>query len=321
MFSFNKHSLEDPVEIALWVNKETKQKAPIYADQDYDPLKHEGGGEIHKKGIKRYTRSQAFNKFKIDNLEDEEIQIVPHIVPGQRLSYYIAGMAGAGKSRKLAEITETYIRMTGKPVYVFCETDIRDDRAYNKIIDKVQQVVMDDDFFNEDLNINTFDMDNSLCIFDDVDAIVDKKKFQKLKDLQISILKLGRKREIDIIIVSHVFCDGMKTKVFLSECSNFIIFPSGASARSIRYGLVQYSTLDDEQVEYLLNHAGKWLLVRRTNPPYVITPNQVINIKEIPREDKKTKRDREKKGSESTMTSKDLIDAYEAGRKTRGRKK
>ena len=159
-----------------------------------------------------------------EDLEEEGMVYCPDLIPlyGERLSYFIAGPPGCGKSTTIAEILHFF---PNQPKYLFTDLD-EDDRAFNMI--QFRKVKMETAIL-ETITLDKLTKDGDCwCVFDDVDKIRDPKKAKIVLSLMDNILANGRSHggyNINIIITSHSLSDYKRTKYAIENCNYWVIFP------------------------------------------------------------------------------------------------
>lgn len=179
---------------------------------------------------RRSTRANLLLVSPSEEVYEDEFEANPVIpiedaipVYGERLSYFIAGPPGCGKSTTISEILSYF---PDQPKYLF--TDIEEkDRAFRGI--DFRKVKMDPTIL-QSITLDKLTKDGTCwCVFDDVDKIRDPKKSKILLALMDNILANGRshgKHAINIIVTSHSLADYKRTKYSIENCDYWVIFPS-----------------------------------------------------------------------------------------------
>lgn len=157
-------------------------------------------------------------------LEEQQVIPITGAIPvyGERLSFFIAGPPGCGKSTTIRDIL---LFFPDQPKYLF--TDIEEeDRAFSGI--KFRRVKMQTEIL-EQITLEKLTADGDCwCVFDDVDKIRDARKSKVLLSLMDNILANGRshgKQTINIIITSHSLSDYKRTKYAIENCNYWVFFP------------------------------------------------------------------------------------------------
>jgi hypothetical protein len=84
------------------------------------------------------------------------------------------------------------------------------------------------------------------------------------------LLRLGRQNNIYMIITAHLSTDYQKTRVILSECHKFIVFPDKGNWTSIQRLLNVYVGLDTQTVALIKRLPSRWVLIHRNYPQYLV---------------------------------------------------
>jgi hypothetical protein len=119
-------------------------------------------------------------------------------------------------------------------------------------------------------NIPLEDFENSLVIFDDTEAIPNKKLKAKVYGIMNIILTMGRQKNVDCISVNHNACEGIQTKTMLNESHAIIFFPSSLSDKNIKYLTENYTGLKKHQVEKIMNSKSRHITVLKKHPRIVL---------------------------------------------------
>lgn len=182
---------------------------------------------MQRRSIRRSTAIVAVNSIgdvvKKDELLRDKIVYVDEAIPiyGERLSFFIAGPPGCGKSTTAAQILSLF---PSKPIYLFSE--VKEDRAFEGL--KINRMKMEIDLIKE-LNVDIIAKESDCwVVFDDIDQITDTALSTALCKLMDNLIANGRSHgghNINIIATSHSLCDYKKTKYTIENCSYWVIFP------------------------------------------------------------------------------------------------
>jgi hypothetical protein len=172
-------------------------------------------------------------KTSYDNIKltgDEKFQIIPN-PETERQIFYITGRSGSGKSYFTLNYCIEYKKMYPKRnVYLF--SALSEDKTLDKF-KELKRIKLTEEFCNEDFTSQDFK--DSLDLFDDTDVISDKKIRNKVNALMDNILQIGRHYNTSCVLCTHSACNGMHTKIVLSEAHSITLFPLGLGNRSIKY--------------------------------------------------------------------------------------
>lgn len=190
---------------------------------------------------------------------------IPNLIPiyGERLSYFIAGPPGCGKSTTIAEILYQF---PSQIKYLF--TDLEEaDKAFRGI--DFRKVKMETDIL-ETITLEKLTKDGDCwCVFDDVDKIRDPKKQKVLLSLMDNILANGRSHggyNINCIITSHSLSDYKRTKYAIENCNYWVIFPS-KTMRTQTLSLLKKNGFESLPIE-----KQDRVFIHRSSPHFIVTP-------------------------------------------------
>jgi hypothetical protein len=204
---------------------------------------------------------------KIDLKKDS---LSPILNPDERTVAYIAGPAGSGKTTMAVTLAESFKKLFPKrPIYLFSRTDYRKDPAYKKL--KVNQIKLDDSLVTDPIDLTEIE-EGSLIMFDDTNTLMDRKVKEAVDALICSIMEVGRKLSLYLILTSHLINpnDRKFGRTCLNEMQQLTVFPSSGSAYQIRYCLKQYYGLDNKQIEAILKLPSRWVTISKTYPMCVL---------------------------------------------------
>lgn len=207
----------------------------------------------------------------MDTLEAHGTIYIPDLIPfyGERLSYFIAGPPGCGKSTTVYDILKFFPE---QPKYLFTDLD-EPDRAFKGMY--MRKVKMQTEVI-ENITLEKLTKDGDCwCVFDDVDKIRDPKKNKVLHALMDNILANGRSHggyNINCIITSHSLSDYKRTKYVIENCNYWVIFPKKTMKNQImtllkKNGFDSLPINDEERV-----------FIHRSAPNFVITPSFITLI-------------------------------------------
>jgi hypothetical protein len=234
------------------------------------------GGKYDKKTIKLITD-------KVDNDRDSVLFEGAEIVPmpskdkEKRSVFYIAGMSGSGKSYLSGNIIKEYRRLFPKNnIFIFSRLD------EDKLLDHsdTKRVILDDDFLENPININdTDELDNSLCIFDDIETIPEKKMRDMVYKLRDDLLICGRHKFITMIVTCHQICNYKETRLLLLEATHVAFFTTSGGTFHINRFLKEYAGLSKDQITKIYNLNSRWCLISKSFPMYAMYTNGCYIIK------------------------------------------
>ena len=235
------------------INGGSYDKQKIYLAIDEDDQ------EKVKKGFQKLNLKKVGGKFEIVPNEDAEREIG-----------YICGQSGSGKSYFVSMYVDKYKKRFKKnKIYLFSE--VHDDEKLNKF--NPIKIKLDSELINDELDYKDFD--NSLVIFDDVDAIKDKKIKDEVYKILNSILKMGRHTNTSVLITNHNASEREKTKNIFCESHFICYFPFGGSQKQLKYMLESHADLDKKDIAYNKTLKSRWVCVKKNYPTHTITEKEI----------------------------------------------
>ena len=185
---------------------------------------------------------KEFRQLKIAN--DSKFQHIPDTTK-ERSIFYITGPSGSGKSTYTRKYLEQYKKkFKNRPVYLF--SSLPTDESLDKIKPKRFKL---NEALHED-PIKVAELAESMCIFDDIDVISNKKIREAVYDILNQILEIGRHYKIDCICTNHLPTNGKETRRILNEAHTITYFPHSAGGK-IKYLFEEYVGLDKKQMAYI----------------------------------------------------------------------
>jgi hypothetical protein len=178
---------------------------------------------------------------------------------------YISAPSGAGKSTWCGKYIGEFLKMfKDDELYVF--STIEED----KVLDKHDpiRITLDDSIIDDP--ICPEEIENSLCIFDDIDTIRNLKVRQSICGLRDWLLEQGRHFNVRMLSTSHILMNYKKTQRLLNEATAVVFFPKASSAYHIKRYLKVYAGLDVKQIRKIMNLPSRWVALYRTYPMYVM---------------------------------------------------
>ena len=198
-----------------------------------------------------------FKHLKIAN--ESKFQQVPDTTT-ERQILYITGPSGSGKSTYTRMFLEEYKRKyKDREIYLF--SSLKEDESLDKI--KPKRFKIDDSLWKDPLNAE--ELKESVCNFDDIDVITDKKIKEAVYKIMDNVLEIGRHFKITAVITNHLPTNGLFTRRILNEAHCYIFFPHSAGGK-IRYLLQEYLDIDKKMVSYFKNANSRWCCIFKNFP-------------------------------------------------------
>jgi hypothetical protein len=204
-------------------------------------------------------------------LSTGSFQVIPSEEDSQRECILATGPSGSGKSHWTGEYIKYYHKMNPKNlVYIFSKKI--EDPAYDGF-PFVKRVILDEDFV--DTPVDTKDLADSLCIFDDIESIKEKKIKDTVYKLKDNITLTGRSDNIYVVICSHIAMNYKLTRDDLNESTAIVIFKNSSRHHS-KILLEKYCGLDKYQIHKILNLSSRWMFINKNIPRYCISDHEAF---------------------------------------------
>lgn len=191
--------------------------------------------------------------------------------PGsERASFYIPGKSNSGKTTWIADYILDYLDQYPKNEILLFTGIPKEEPAFEAFKDKVK--IMDLEQFRDDPNIANEDMrdlQDTLCIFDDVNSLPDLKTKKAIIALRDMILQGGRHFNITCMCTSHNALDRNLTIYPIKESDKYVVFPSRNKPQT-RALLTKYGELTKENLDKLMSLNTRWVEINLDSPPFVI---------------------------------------------------
>jgi GTPase SAR1 family protein len=214
---------------------------------------------------------------ELKKLTKKYLEIPPELgkiepIPMQESSRIgVFGPAGVGKSTWISNFIKKYLEYyKDNKVYVFSPK--LDDPAFKKI-KNLHYVKLDDSLVKDPLDVSEFK--DSICLFDDIESITDKKLNNAVRVFRDQCYEIGRApTNITTIAVHHVILANDRTKIILNESDQVVVFPKSNFA-AISNLAKRYYGFTKDQLEYLRDVPSRWAVIKRSYPTTIISENAV----------------------------------------------
>jgi len=214
---------------------------------------------------------------ELGKLEKKYLEIPPEFgkiepIPMQESSRIgVFGPAGVGKSTWISNFFKKYLEYyKDNKIYIFSPKI--DDPAFKKI-KNLSYVKLDDSLIKDPLDVSEFK--DSICCFDDIESITDKKLNNAVRVFRDQCYEIGRApTNITTIAVHHVILANDRTKIILNESDQVVLFPK-SNFSAISNLCKRYYGFTKDQLEYLRDVPSRWAVVKRSYPTTIITENAV----------------------------------------------
>ena len=256
-------------------------KRKFYANQDLK--RHQAKScyvfkNYKKENKNKYSPGSMFNEFIV---EDGILQQLPN--QNDRDILYICGPTGCGKSHYTRKYLEEFNEMyPDKDVFLFSRLD-KDTQL--DTLPELRRIIVNNELVENPIDCKK-ELMNSVCVFDDIDSIQDKKTSISTNKLVDDILLTGRDQEksgddIFVIYTSHQIVDFQRTRNILNECSHIILFPQSSGIYQITKALKMYFGFNQRQINKILKEPSRWVCIHHKYPNYILTQNKCYLLNNI----------------------------------------
>jgi hypothetical protein len=194
-----------------------------------------------------------------------QIQLVPN--GKHRECHIIFGPSGSGKSYWANNYMKEYKRKFKKrAIYLISpkdEDDSLDERYINRLKMKAKNWIEDP--------IPLEELEDSLVVFDDCEAIGDREVKMAVDKLKDGILLQGRSKNISCIIICHMLMNYKETRIQNSESHTLTFFPSAGSTYQLREFLSKHCGLSKAQIDEILKMPSRHVTLHKCYPMWLMT--------------------------------------------------
>ena len=229
---------------------------------------------------KAKEQASTFTEFKIPDNKEEHLELSFPLAKGERLVMFVVGRNGCGKSTFIQKLLTNYLKVYKNRKILLFSTQEYDDKLDKVFKDKINRVDLGEEFINSPFSLD--EIRNTICIFDDVDSIRDKKLKEALFKLRDDILKNGRSHtgdrneDIDIIITNHDVLGGHDTATMIRESFFYVVFPKGSTSHAINTICKKYAGLKNDHIKRIINNPARCVVIHNTHPGFVLTEKEIF---------------------------------------------
>lgn len=208
------------------------------------------------------------NSKKNFEYKDKDVMVMPTLTKEREL-LYIFGVSGSGKSYFTKMYAKLYKKIN-KRNEIFVISCVDNDPSFEGM--KYTHIPLDAEIL-DNVDLNTFQ--DSLVIFDDCDTPKDKPLMKIVDALKDDIAQRGRHHNISAIFTTHMACNFLRTRVLLSECDKFVIFPGSGGVKQQEYMVVNYGGMDKSFFKTIKDLKSRWVCFNVRYPNYIVYQNGV----------------------------------------------
>lgn len=201
---------------------------------------------------------------------EEKFQPIPN-TKKERTIHYITGRSGSGKSTYAFNFLKEYKKKyKDNPIYLFSR--LGEDSSIDKI--EPLRVNLGENLLEEP--IDTQELKNSCCIFDDIDTLNDKDIKKVVENIRDDILETGRHHNITCLITNHLATgNGRDLRRTLNESQYMVFFPQNWD-RGLKYLIDNYMGIDKKQFKKIKASKSRWCCFHKDYPNAVILEKEIF---------------------------------------------
>jgi dimeric dUTPase (all-alpha-NTP-PPase superfamily) len=208
---------------------------------------------------------KSFDKLEVT---DGIFQVLPN-KKSERDVGMIVGASGSGKSYWTKQWVKEYKKQyKDRPIFLF--SSLLEDKSLDEI--EPQRMKIDDSLLTDPIEAD--ELENALVIFDDIDALTNKKQKEAVYTILNKILTIGRHFNTSVLITSHL-ANGNLLKTILNELHFFVYFPQGTT-RSTLYVLENYIGVSKNLFPIIKATRSRWACVLKNYPAAIITEHKMM---------------------------------------------
>jgi len=221
------------------------------------------------KEVYKRIQTDCSNDISIELPDDSTFQPIPDPDPKCRQVWYVAGQSGSGKSYFARGIAENYKKLyPDREIYLISK--LNEDETLDKMkVGKPKRLSLQS-LVDDPVDLDEFK--DCLIIFDDWDTL-DKPYFQVVHKLIEDLAIMGRHTCTSMLILSHYLTNYSKTRLILGEAQCLVLYPLATSQKALKYVCEHYGGMDKEDIVGLKKR-GRWVLIHKNYPSYVISAHE-----------------------------------------------
>lgn len=210
----------------------------------------------------------------------------PSILDNGRLTVFIPGNPGAGKSYLAAELIETL--PSNYDILLFTALE-EEDGNFTSFKNRLYKIKMtEENLARMTLSEIRRVSRHPVLLFDDIDKIRDKKVEKRVFELLEDALANGRghvkhdgRGDVHVIVTSHALNDYRKTKYTLENSDYVALFPGSTTYRQLAL-LFEKMGLSKELCDLVYRKGKKYdvrrVIIRKVAPMYIIIGDTITLI-------------------------------------------
>ena len=207
--------------------------------------------------------------------EGTEFELLPRLGEDDRLTAFVAGKSGSGKSYSTAGVARMYHKnFPDRPIYLVCATKVSEDPAYDGL--DVKQIDVSK-FLGTAKSDGGFDVKakfgdkGCLVIFDDIDAFP-AATYNDLNTAITAIYNIGRKLKVSIIVTSHMLSNYNKTRNAIHESQFTVLYPQHDLEQAVSYVCDKMGV--PKEISKNFRKKGRWVAIHTHDPHCIISATE-----------------------------------------------
>ena len=195
------------------------------------------------------------------------------VIENQRMTLFVAGESGSGKSYFVREYAKRYNHMFRKN-FIYLISYLDKDETLDEYKKIIRIKAFQQDFLDECLDIDLNEFKNSLVIFDDIDSVINKKTKEKIYGLLNKMLRIGRHMNISVCYAGHELYASPEIKMLLNESMSITFFPKRLNYKKMKYLLETYFGLNKNQIERIRSIKDRSITYIKGNDKIILSDKQ-----------------------------------------------
>ncbi len=191
----------------------------------------------------------------------------------------MAASSGSGKTSFCAKYAEKYLKL-----YPDAEFHLFSQLSTDPSIDylKPHRIIMDETLIDDPIELEEID-EHTLLMFDDFDTITNKNVQKAVSSLISKVLKLGRHKDIKVLITNHQINPNDKAlgRDILNEMQCLVCFPSSGSKYYLDYCLKRDFGMSAKQKTRIHNLESRWVCLLKNYPQVVVSEHYCTFVKDL----------------------------------------